>query len=163
MREASNKASAAVAVEPTSTDPAPATPATPATPASAAMAGAASGTTAAINDIDVPRAAPYISQQRRKAAQKRKPKDLVEDLTFWMDKPSSKEAGKEAMVDDFEELYLGDLIGRLVEKHDLSSLEMKKLNVTLGALKGQAPFALLRVLLHYTRTQPFFLHSIIQV
>ena len=29
---------------------------------------------------------------------------------------------------------------------------MKKLNLTLAALKQQAPFALLRVFLHYTRT-----------
>jgi hypothetical protein len=59
---------------------------------------------------------------------------------------------KKEAIDDFEELFLGDLIGRLVDKHDLSSVEMKKLNLTLAALKQQAPFALLRVFLHYTRT-----------
>ena len=52
-------------------------------------------------------------------------------------------------MEDMEELYLGDLIGRLTIHHDLSSQEMKKLNSTLSALKQNAPFALLRVLLHY--------------
>jgi hypothetical protein len=66
--------------------------------------------------------------------------------TLWVSQ-NKKEA-----IDDFEELFLGDLIGRLVDKHDLSSVEMKKLNLTLAALKQQAPFALLRVFLHYTRT-----------
>lgn len=55
-------------------------------------------------------------------------------------------------MDDIEELYLGDLIGRLAEQNDLSSVEMKKLNQTLAALKAEAPFALLRVFLHFTRT-----------
>lgn len=63
----------------------------------------------------------------------------------------AEQAAKDGIVDDFEELYLGDLIGRLAEKHDLSSIEMKRLNTTLAALKQQAPFALLRVFLHYTR------------
>jgi hypothetical protein len=56
------------------------------------------------------------------------------------------------VIDDIEELFLGDIISKLVEVGELTSMEMKKLNQALSLLKQEAPFALLRVFLHYTRT-----------
>jgi hypothetical protein len=52
--------------------------------AASSSSSSSSSSAAAVVEFDARRVPPYISQQRRKAVQTRRPKDLVEDLSFWM-------------------------------------------------------------------------------
>eukprot|EP00455_Lapot_gusevi_P053759 TRINITY_DN8466_c0_g2_i2.p1 TRINITY_DN8466_c0_g2~~TRINITY_DN8466_c0_g2_i2.p1 ORF type:complete len:533 (-),score=73.99 TRINITY_DN8466_c0_g2_i2:90-1688(-) len=103
-------------------------------------------TTPALEQMELPpensEPAPYMPRHRPKQT------DLVDDLSFWL---GSEKQDIEEEVENVEEMYLGDLMSRVWLCGSISQTERIKLNTTLQALKAKAPFALLRVLLHFTK------------